>query len=121
MTLIGSFFFGEMPHAYNDLLHGKIVGPMGGSYGPLAVVCVFSLLFAIRPYFLHKLVFNTSPFNYFFVNLLCYFIVLTLSVIFVEVKESMSSTKNIAVLISAFSYFLFYNATVTLIRVSYSI
>ena len=116
ITLICSFFSGEMPHAYNDLLHGQIIGPMGENYAPLAAVSVFSLLFALRPYFLHKLVFNTSPFHYFLENLLCYFIVLIISIIFIEISGNLSSTKSIALLISAFSYFLFYNATVSLIR-----
>ncbi|CDW87345.1 UNKNOWN [Stylonychia lemnae] len=55
LTLLGSFLAGEMPEAYHDLLNGKIVGPMGESYGPVAVVSVFSILFALRPYFLHKI------------------------------------------------------------------
>ena len=117
LTLLGSFFYGEMPQAYNDILHGEIIGPMGESYGPVAVVSAFSLLFALRPYFLHKLVFSTSPFHYFLENLICYFVVLIVSVIFVDISGNISSTKNIALLISAFAYFVFYNATVTLIRV----
>jgi hypothetical protein len=85
LTMIAALFFGEMPDAYIDLMHGKIVGPMGEYYGPLAVVSVFSLLFSMRPYFLHKFVFNTSPFHYFTENLLSYFIVLIISVIFVDI------------------------------------
>ena len=118
LTLLVSFFAGEMPSAYNDLLHGEIVGPMGASYGPLAVVSVFSILFALRPYFLHKLIFNTSAFDYFLENLLCYFLVLTVSVIFLQVESNFSSTKNASLLISAFAYFLFYNATVSALRVT---
>lgn len=91
---------------------------MGESYGPLAVVSVFSLLFAMKPYFLHKLIFNTSAFDYFIENIVCYFLVLVVSVIFVEVKSDMSSTKNASLLISAFAYFLFYNASINLLRVT---
>ncbi len=118
LTLLVSFFYGEMPDAYNSLMHGQIVGPMGESYGPLAVVSVFSLLFAMKPYFLHKLIFNTSAFDYFIENIVCYFLVLVVSVIFVEIKSDMSSTKNASLLISAFAYFLFYNASINAVRVS---
>lgn len=116
-ALMVSFFSGEMPAAYDALINDEIVGPLGESYGPLAVVSAFSILFALRPYFLHKLVFNTSPFYYYMVNMLCYFFVLSVSVIFVEIEGNISSTKNIALLISAFAYFLFYNTSVEYIRV----
>jgi hypothetical protein len=97
-----------MPKAYSNMVSNKINGPFGESYGPITVISVFSIIFALRPLFLHKLVFNTSPFYYFSVNMLCYFVVLMVSVLFVEITTSSNSTtKDIALITSAFAYFLF--------------
>ncbi len=116
IIILFSFFYGEMPHAYNDLLQNNFPGFKEDSYAPIAVVLSFALLYTLRPYFLHKHIFNNSPFQYFFDNLVCYFIVLSMSILFVEATGDVSSTKIIALLISAFSYFLFYNVSVTQVR-----
>jgi len=117
IVLLAALLNGEVPEAYGALLNNEIVGPLGESYGPIAVVSAFSLLFCLRPYFLHKLVFNSSPFTYFSENMICYFFVLLVSVIFVEIEGAISSTKNAALLTSAFAYFLFYHACVEQIKV----
>jgi hypothetical protein len=83
-VLLVAFFIGEMPDAYHALISSEVVGPLGESYAPLVVVCAFSLFFAVRPYFLHRIVFNTSPFYYFSVNMIFYFFVLSAAVIFVD-------------------------------------
>ncbi len=90
----------------------SFVGPFGKSFSGLTVVGAFAFLYAIRPYFLHKLIFNNSPFIYFMENMVCFFTVLLVSVIFVEIEGNISSTKNAALLISSFAYFLFYNTCV---------
>jgi hypothetical protein len=119
IIFIVSFCMGELPSAYSNMVNNTINGPFGETYGPITVISVFSILFALRPFFIHKLVFNTSPFYYFSVNMLCYFFVLMVSVLFVEISANISTTKDIALIASAFSYFLFYNASVSLIRVNY--
>eukprot|EP00347_Sterkiella_histriomuscorum_P017301 403349913 len=113
LTLLGSFLAGEMPQAYYDLLNGKIVGPMGESYGPVAVVSIFSILFALRPYFLHKLVFNTSPQDYFVESLLSCYLFLVISVTFVDTQGEINQIKNAALFITAFAYFLFQKASIS--------
>ena len=111
ITFLASYFNGEMPSAYYNITNFSLNGPFGASYVPIVVICIFSIIFTLRPYFLHKLVFNSSPFNYFSINMLCYFFVLMVSVIFVEISGNISSTKSVALIISAFSYFLFYNVS----------
>ena len=116
LILFFSFFFGEEPNAYNALFNNEFQGPFGESYGPILIVCLFSLIYCLRPYFLNKLIFETSPFYYFSMNMICTFFILMCSVIFVEIQGNMSSTKNIALLTSAFAYFVYYNASIELIR-----
>ena len=116
ITFLASFFNSELPQANTDMTNFEINGPFGESLAPLAVIVCFAFLYTLRPYFLHKLVFNTSPFNYFSINMLCYFAVLMTSVIFVEISGNISSTKSVALIISAFAYFLFYNVSEQSIR-----
>lgn len=92
ISLLFAYFNGEIPEAYAALMQNRIVGPLGASYGPVSVVGGFSVIFALRPYFLQRLVFTSSPFLYFCQNMFCQFLVIVISVLYMDVDAQISRT-----------------------------
>ena len=113
LAALCSFWKGELPVAYEALVSGllgtNIVGPFGSGLTGILVTAIFALLFALRPYFLHKLVYYTSPFVYFSVNMFCYYLILVLSIIFIDLTTVIPVTRGIALLLGAFGDFVYYS------------
>lgn len=108
LSLLCSFWRGELPYAYEALIGGvqiggSVTGPFGNGFTALIVTLFFSVMFALRPYFLHKLVFYTNSFVYFSVDMMCFYFILVLSVVFVDLNTTIPVTRAIAVLLSAFA------------------
>jgi len=102
-----SFFNNEVPQAF-DLLVSNNTNAVFGGYAPIIVCAVFSLLFALRPYFLHKLVFTSTHEFYFSLKAFAHLFVLVFSIIFVDIQALVPSTQGAGLMITAFAYGVFY-------------
>jgi hypothetical protein len=108
ISYLFSFFAGELPRAYQDMITNRIDGPFGDGFYPLVLALAVSLLFALRPYFQHKLVYHADSFFFFTFNTFCYYFIMMAFIIFIDTEDNVPTTHGLAILISAFSYFLFY-------------
>jgi len=98
----------EIPGAFDALVRNEVIGPFGQGTTGFIVLSVFSLLFALRPYFIHKMIFTTTHGYYFSLNMMSHFFVLVYSIIFVDVLNLVPSTQGAGLMFTALAYGVFF-------------
>lgn len=108
VSCLCSFFTGEVPEAYEQMVGSRIDGPFGDGYFPLIVACFFSILFAVRGPSLCKFLFAINRSLYYSLHIFTHFFVLFYSVIFVDQSATLHATFAPGVMCVVVSYMVFY-------------
>ena len=106
---LAAFLNNELPGAF-DLLRYQGVGqvPFGNDWAPMSTIIGFAVLFALRPIAIHKAIFSTTHGFYYGLNVVCHFVVLVYSVIFVDVQSVIPSAQVAGMILSAIAYGVFF-------------
>jgi hypothetical protein len=108
MACLLSFFSGEVPEAYQTMVEKRIDGPFGDGYVSLILACIFSIIYACRPWAIHKFLFSTNSYIYFAYHCLIHIFVLFFSIIFIDTSSTIHSTFGAGVILNLGAYFSFY-------------